>query len=313
MTTIELQSETGLRLVLHRKGASIVGLYAPDRNGVVSNLCLSSHAKNDGTFSGATIAPVAGRICGGVVPILENVFQMPQNDGPNCLHSGPETLGLAMWDVTYHSAGLVRFQKSLADGQCGLPGQRLFTAEYRLCRSSFSLNLSAVSDRDTFVNMTNHAYWNLSGNPDSSAYDHELQIFADQVWYNDEMHLPRTLCSVADTAFDYRCPRKICDALLESSGSDQLRNANGYNNAFVLRGENAVKLYHRASGRILKIKTDAPCLVFYSGGYFSVPGSALAFEPQLVPDAPRLLGRRLPLLHKDRIFQLGITYQFGIL
>lgn len=311
MALIELKSSAGLTLLLCRRGAGIAALYAPDRNGVLSNVCLRPDGeKNAGTFSGAVIAPVAGRVCGGAVPVSGAMYRMPQNDGANCLHSGPGTLGRAVWDVVYRSGNEVRFQKALAHGGCGLPGNRVFTADYRLCGNCFSLELSAVSDRDTFVNMTNHAYWNLSGSWGADAYDHELQIFSDAVWYNDQEHLPQKLCGVQNSAFDYRRPRTIRSALSESAGAQQLRNANGYNNAFVLNGTRAAGLYHPGSGRRMTIETDAPCLVFYSGGYLPVPGSALAFEPQLVPDAPRLLGARLPVLHRGAVFRTVSSYRF---
>ncbi|WP_418668069.1 hypothetical protein [Allofournierella sp.] len=311
MDLIELKSITGLTLVLSRRGAGIAALYAPDRNGALSNVCLRpDEDENTGTFSGATIAPVAGRVSGGAVSISGAAYCMPQNDGANCLHSGPGTLGRAVWDVVYRSGSEVRFQKALAHGGCGLPGNRVFTADYRLCGNCFSLELSAVSDRDTFVNMTNHAYWNLSGNWAADAYDHELQIFSDAVWYNDKDHLPQKLCRVQNSAFDYRLPRTIRSALGESAGADQLRNANGYNNAFALNGRPAVRLCHPGSGRRMIIETDAPCLIFYSGGYLPIAGSALAFEPQLVPDAPRLLGAKLPLLRKGAVFRTVSSYRF---
>lgn len=313
MNLIELKSSAGLRLSLCREGASIAAVYAPDRNGIYSNVSLVPDAgKNSGTFSGATVAPVAGRIRGGTVPISGVVYQMPRNDGCNCLHSGPGTLGQALWDIVYQAADEVRFQAVLEDGDCGLPGKRVFTAAYKLHGMEFTLELTAVSDRDTFVNMTNHAYWNLSGNWQADAYDHILQICADKVWYNDHAHLPEQLCPVSGSAFDFRSPRAIREALQDPVGSGQLQNAKGYNNAFVINGAPAVILSHAKSGRMLTIQTDAPCVVFYSGGYLPIPGSALAFEPQIIPDAPYLLGSKLPILKKGSVFSTFSSYRFSV-
>lgn len=314
MNLIELKCSAGLRLSLCREGASIAAVYAPDRNGMYSNVSLTPDAgKWSGTFSGATVAPVAGRIRGGAVPISGTVYRMPLNDGANCLHSGPGTLGQALWDVVYQTADEVRFQAVLEDGDCGLPGKRIFTAAYKLRGMEFTLELTAVSDQDTFVNMTNHAYWNLSGNWQADAYDHKLQIASDQVWYNDHAHLPERLCPVSGSVFDFRRPRTIREALQDPIGSDQLHNAKGYNNAFVLSGAPAVILSHAKSGRMLTMKTDAPCVIFYSGGYLPVPGSALAFEPQYIPDAPYLLGGKNPILKKGGVFRTVSSYRFDVL
>lgn len=315
---LRLHSGSGITAELNPEGAALTALYTPDRTGVFENIVLSCTAPS--VFAGAIVAPVAGRISGGRVPIHGCMYSMPCNEDANCLHSGPETLGHAIWDIRQTNADSAVLEGHLADGACGLPGNRVLTVTYKLAGDSLSIEFCMKTDADTFINPTSHIYWNLSGDFTRPAYDHILTINAQRVWYNDAQHLPVCLKPVQGTAFDFRSPRTLLQAM--ENGSQDLSNARGYNNAFELVGSSAAVLTNPASGRQLTLETDAPCLVFYSGGFLgtgvtlangssAVPGCALAFEPQFVPDAPRLLGNDLPLLHSGETFRRFIRYRFG--
>ena len=313
-----LHSSSGIMAELSPVGAALTALYTPDRNGVFENIALP--CAEPSVFAGAIVAPVAGRISGGQVPIHGCMYSMPCNEGTNCLHSGAETLGHAVWDICQSNADSVVLRGSLVDGACGLPGNRVLTVTYRLAGDSLSIEFCMKTDADTFINPTSHIYWNLSGDFTRPAYDHVLTINAQRVWYNDVHHLPVCLKPVQDTAFDFRSPHTLSHAM--ESGFQDLSNARGYNNAFELSGSPAAVLTNPISGRQLTLETDAPYLVFYSGGFLgngtalangspAVPGCALAFEPQFVPDAPRLLGNDLPLLHSGETFRRFIRYRFS--
>lgn len=313
---LHLQSR-GIHVTINKIGAALSSVCAPDRNGQFKNIAFFH--SDSSVYAGAIIAPIAGRIRRGEVAIHNQIYQMPCNEGANCLHSGTKTLAHTLWDVTDSDSNHAALQATLLDGDCGLPGNRTFTVSYTLEKNSLCIELCVETHADTFVNPTSHAYWNLSGDFSQTAYDHELTIPANDVWLNDEHHLP-TLCkSVQNTTFDFRTPKTLANAMHENWESLDL--AHGYNNAYVLNGSPAAVLTHAASGRQLTIETDAPCLVFYSGGFLDmsaplpdgtpvIAGSALAFEPQLVPDAPYLLGNDLPLLRAGESFHRLIRYRF---
>ncbi len=315
---LRLHSRSGITAELSAEGAALTALYVPGRTGVFENIVLS--CADPSVFAGAIVAPAAGRISGGRVPIHGRVYSMPCNEGASCLHSGPETLGHAIWKICQASADSAVLEGHLADGACGLPGNRVFTVTYKLGENSLSIEICIKTDADTFINPTSHIYWNLSGDFTRPAYDHTLTVNAQRVWCNDAQHLPICLKPVQGTAFDFRFPRTILQAM--KNNARDLRDARGYNNAFELAGSPAAVLENSFSGRRLVLETDAPYLVFYSGGFLgngvtlangsaAVPGCALAFEPQSVPDAPRLLGSDLPLLHSGETFRRIIRYRFG--
>lgn len=156
---ITLQSKTGLRAAFSRYGAAVTALYVPDRNGRMQNIVYADPE----AFGGQIIAPIAGRIRGGKVPIHGKIWQMPCDSQEIAQHSGPENTARHIWTLAEQNADTVIFSTRLADGICGLPGNRVCTAMYRLRENCLELDIAIKTDQDTFVNPTSHLYWNLAG------------------------------------------------------------------------------------------------------------------------------------------------------
>lgn len=314
-------------------GAAVTFVRTPDRKGNIKNIALSlpdsAYSASD-TYAGATVGPVAGRIKGGVLSIRGKDYRLPKNDGENTLHSGPENLGHSLWKVqeTFcrdHEAGVV-FKQHLNDRKNGFPGERDITVRYSLSDDNIiRIQYSAVTDKETWINPTNHTYWNLSGDFTVPGGFQTLQINADRVFYNDESHLPVSCENVKRTPFDFSFPRSVADAVQSNPTHPQLLNARGYNNAYLLNqgSEPAAVLHDPLSGRRITVMTDYPSLVFYSGGYLDnagytsdgqkiAAGSAYALEAQYLPDAPRLQGDRTPFLKPGEVFQKWIAFRFDI-
>lgn len=314
-------------------GAAVMFVRTPDRKGNIKNIALSlpenAYSASD-TYAGATVGPVAGRIKGGVLSIHGKNYRLPQNDGENTLHSGPENLGHSLWKMqeTFccdREAGVV-FTQHLHDGQNGFPGERDITVRYSLSDdNTIQIQYTAVTDKETWMNPTNHTYWNLSGDFTAPGDFQMLQINADRVFYNDEFHLPVSCESVKGTPFDFSFPRSVADAVQSNPTHPQLFNARGYNNAYLLNPgkEPAAVLHDPLSGRRITVTTDYPSLVFYSGGYLDnagdtadnqkiAAGSAYALEAQYLPDAPRLQGDRTPFLKPGEVFQKRIAFRFDL-
>lgn len=300
-----LHSRNGLRAVFSRRGAALTALYAPDRQGRLQNIVYNA----PNAFAGQIIAPVAGRIRGGDVSIHGAMYKMPCDKDGLCLHSGPDTTAAQLWQLQEYTDHTVQFGTMLPHGACGLPGNRHITARYTLLEDRLYLTIDLESDRDTFVNPTCHIYWNLSADFTRPAAGQQLQIPAEQVWYNDARHLPQDLHPTRGTVFDFSRPR---DWSIFRADDPQLCLARGYNHAFALHPEQELRLYCPANGRGMALRTRSSHLVVYSGGYLPVPGCALALEPQEVPDAPYLLGDACPLLPAGHTFHWQTAYRFFV-
>lgn len=327
-------SNCPVQIGLMAMGAGIVFVHTPDRHGIIKNIALSLEDyrgyEAGGTYAGATIGPAAGRLRGGILPIGDSVYALPKNDGENTLHGGPNNLGHTLWEVrnTFHNdneSGIVFFQH-LHDGQGGFPGERDISVRYALsCDSTLTIQYTAVTDKTTWLNLTNHAYWNLTGDFSKPADSQILQIQADRVYYNDSEHLPVSCEKVSGTPFDFTTPRSVSDAIQSSPDHAQLRNAWGYNNAYLLRGESPAAILHEpVNGRRITLTTDYPSLVFYSGGYLGNCGRtaegqkisascAYALEAQFLPNAPHLQGRSAPYLKPGNKYQKAIAFHFDYL
>ncbi|HEX3040392.1 MAG TPA: aldose epimerase family protein [Caproiciproducens sp.] len=316
-------------------GAAVAFVRTPDRRGNIKNIALSLPDRNaysaSDTYAGATVGPVAGRIKGGILSIHGKEYRLLKNDGENTLHGGPENLGHSLWKVqetfcSENEAGVV-FTQHLHDGQNGFPGERDISVRYSLSDdNTIQIRYTAVTDKETWVNPTNHSYWNLSGDFTGPGDFQVLQINAESVYYNDRFHLPVSCENVKGTPFDFTAPRAVGDAVQSNPSHPQLLNALGYNNAYLLNqgGGPAAVLYDPFSGRRVTVTTDYPSLVFYSGGYLGnagctadsqkiAAGSAYALEAQYLPDAPRLQGGRTPFLKPGEVFQKSIAFRFDLI
>lgn len=305
--------EVSLRLL----GAAVDAVLWPRPDGGACNVALTSTSSED--YAGATLGPVAGRLHGGVLPIGGEVLPLSTNDGDNTLHGGEHNLSQQIWTLTGSGNGgeyaWAEFSCELPHGLDGFPGNRRFTARYTLSADALTVEYTAQTDCPTLVSMSNHTYWNLSGDFSIDCYDHLLELRADGVLYNDTAHLPFAIRPCVGTAFDFFAPLSLRQAMDRSvhlspatldSDAGQLSNACGYNNGFALTSgaPYAARLTDPQSGLRMTLTTDQPYLVVYSGGYLPVPGCALALEAQGQP------GAATPLLRPDQHYRRFIKFAF---
>lgn len=277
----------------------------------------------DPALAGRTIGPCCGRIRDGEIQIGEKRYALTRNEGENHIHGGPGGCTFSHWEGKQLRPDKAVFSLALADGQDGYPGHRRLKAEYSAAGRTLSVRYTAVTDRETYLDMTNHVYWDLSGRFDGSALDQTLEIASWQVVLNNYHHLPLTIAS-ADNAFDFRRPCSIREKLSAYPKEPQMLIGRGYNNAFLLDAglqremSCSARLYSPSSGLSMKLRTNAPCLVFYSGGFFespvppvrSTPGKAVALEAQQVPDSFHLPGATPSILLPGQVFLREIIWEF---
>mgnify|MGYP004478434111 FL=1 len=303
---------SGMEVVLLDAGASLAQVHVADREGAPANVVLPPRSLDDPTFAGAVLAPYAGRIPGGLLRVGEETVQLACNEGSNQLHGGVHTLSHRLWTCEGLGEGSgwqeIAFSAEAADGEDGFPGNRRFTAVYRLYENRrLVLTLTAETDRLTRVNLSHHPYFNLSGDLSRSIGDHLLCIPARAVYLCDTAFLTSGCDETLSAALDFTRERYIGDAREDT----QLALARGLNHCYVLAtgaGQPAATLVHSASGRRLRIYTDAPCLTAYAGGFLSPPNSALALEAQDHPESS--FAPETAPLRPGEVLQRTMVYQF---
>lgn len=343
----DLISASGLTVSILPLGASLQKISITGTDGTELPIALSfwdiQPYEDLVCYAGATLGPNAGRIRDARLPILGTEHLLSRNDNGSQLHGGCHSLSSILWNVDavmcMEDTASVLLSCKQPDGLDGYPGNRRYQVRYTFTEpGELTIEQDAWTDQTTYVNLSNHTYWNLSGDFTQPALHQELLIHADQVCINDENHLPVSLIPVTDTAFDFRKQRSLCSAIQAASDPislKQLQTGRGYNHGFLLKPfashdpkptdtglTPACTLKDPGSQRTVRLLTDAPALVLYSGGYLpdgillmneqhSVPSCAVALEAQDLPDTLHLLPNSCRLTSPDKPFHRII--QFHIL
>lgn len=332
-----LSAPNGITVEICTLGAAITRLLLPDRRGLLHNVVLTLADKagygNNPFYAGAALGPNAGRISNARLSIEGIAYQLTANDGPHNLHGGPGCLSFHNWTLKNlwqdSTESGILLEAILPDKQDGFPGNRSVQASYALTSTGvFHIRYTATTDRTTYLNLSNHSYFNLSGDFTKDVLSEQLQINAEYYVANDRGHLPEAILPTHKTPFDYRHPHTLREQMLAYPADEQLQNANGYNNAFCLNhspGNADAVLYDPKSGRKLELFTDAPCLVLYSGGFLSgapqietlnrraappLSSCALALEAQDFPNAPNSPLFPCTFLSPDKTAERNITFRF---
>jgi len=249
---------------------------------------------------GAIIGRYANRLAGGRIVVAGRVYSLPCNNGPNCLHGGPHGWQYALFDVAEATDESVELTLTSPDGDNGFPGTVRATVRYSLLGGErLRIDYRAESDAPTVINMTNHSYFNLSGNPETTVHDHLLRIDADRYTPIDETSIPLgEHAAVEGTPFDFRQAKPIGRDI--ESDHRQLKIGRGYDHNYVLNhpvlGHDSISLRCPTSGIALDIETTAPGVQLYTGNFLDgVAGkggkrysvrSAVCLETQMYPDSP---------------------------
>lgn len=302
-------------------GGALRSFRAPDRDGKIVDVLLgydnmAAYEAQD-KFMGALIGRFANRIGGAAFQLDGKMYQLAKNDGPNHLHGGPCGFDKQVWTVEDASADSLTLSLVSPDGQENYPGTLTVRVVYTLSETGLSIDYQARSDKDTLCNLTNHAYFNLSGHDSGPVLDQTIQIFAGAYTPTDSGSIPTgELAPVDGTPMDLRQPKAIGADI--DAPFDQLTMAGGYDHNWVLTGADgslrtAAKAYSPESGIELEVLTTLPAVQFYAGNY--LPGSpagkngapydkrwGFCLESQIFPDAP----------HHDRfpsaVLRAGDTY-----
>ena len=274
-----LTNRNGLQATVISYSATVVSLKTPDRKGRSADIVLGYDTVEDyaegKSYFGATIGRYGNRIAGGEFSLHGQVFHLSTNDGPNSLHGGTVGFNKRVWTATDRSqaeAQILELTYKSPDGEEGYPGNLNVTVTYTLPAKSNELRIdySASTDKDTVVNLTNHSYFNLSGDLSQTILNHQLLLHARKFTPVDSTLIPTgELRSVDGTAFDFTKSTAIGARI--NQDDEQLKFGKGYDHNWVLDRSNehslelAAEVFEPTSGRVLKILTTEPGIQFYSG------------------------------------------------
>ena len=318
-------------------GASLHSLNVPDRSGKSANIALG-YAAIDGyvkkpQYFGSTVGRYANRIANGRFDMDGHTYQLSTNEKTNSLHGGERGLDKVLWNIgeIKHDAtsASVSFNYVSPDGEMGYPGKLSITATYTLdANNRLTIDYRATTDKPTIVNLSNHAYWNLSGEGSGSVMDQRLMIAADAYLPVDEKLIPTgEIRNVAGTVFDFRQAKPIGRDIRHGDEA-QLLIGHGYDHNFVVGRSVAstprvvARVEDPASGRVLTLLSAQPGLQFYSGnfldgttigtgGHVYRQGDAFVLEPQLFPDTPNHPAFGSARLDPGKEYRNVIVYEFS--
>ena len=272
-------------------GATLAEVWVRDAAGVDANVVVSLPTAAEfrqrelNPHLGAIAGRYANRIARSRFSIDGTDYLLDANEGANCLHGGPVGFSRRDWTVIERSAESVSLELVSAAGDQGFPGEVRAVTRYVLDGAALHIELSATTDAPTVINLTNHAYWNLSGAGDVQR--HELRIAADSYLPTDDQQIPTgEIRDVRRTPYDFRTIRRI--------GRSQVDHCLILDRALVADRADAVptavaELLDPSSGRRMALSTTEPALQVYTGHKLRpphLPFGGLALEAQRLPDAP---------------------------
>ena len=312
VAAVTLTNRNGVSATIIAYGASLQSVVMPDRTGKRADVALGYAGIGDylakPQYFGGTVGRFANRIARGRFTLDGKTYQTPVNNGVNALHGGTIGFDKLLWQVVDVASGptaSVTLRLVSPDGDQGYPGTLTADAIYSLDEANaLTIEYRATTDRPTIVNITNHAYWNLSGEGSANgAMGTLVTIPADAYTPTDSGAIPTgDVKSVAGTVFDFRKPRAIGERV-RTAGDEQIVFGRGYDHNWVVRRTVTptehlmARAYDPASGRGFELWSTQPGLQFYSGnfldgttsgksGHIYREGDAFVMEPQIFPDTP---------------------------
>lgn len=301
-----LVNANGVEACITNYGGRLVSLMVPDRQGVMTDVVLghdsiADYVNIDGNF-GALIGRYGNRIANGRFAIDGVEHQLPQNDFGHCLHGGPKGFHHSVWDVAAATDSTLTLTLASPDGDAGFPGNVNVTVVYTLTAdNAIDIAYSATTDAPTILNLTNHSYFNLSGDPSRDILGERLWIAAEGYTPIDSTFMTTgEILPVAGTPFDFTTPKPVGADI--NADHPQLRNGRGYDHNMVLAQSRALNepmafIDDDASGIRMEMFTNEPGVQLYVGNFLdgTVKGkrgiayphrSAICLESQHFPDSP---------------------------
>src|SRR5690606_21209183 len=304
-----LKNEKGMEISIITYGGIITSWTAPDKNGDYKDIVLGFNNvqgyENGSPYFGALIGRYGNRIANAKFSLDGTEYKLAANDGQNHLHGGVKGFDKVVWkaaeETTDSTASIVLTYLS-KDMEEGYPGNLETKVTYTLDNNDeLHVLYEATTDKKTVVNLTQHTYFNLSGDFSKSILDTEVSLNADAYLPVDATLIPTgELRPVEGTPFDFRQPKPIAkDIEVEN---EQLKRGGGYDHCWVLNNQNegvrlAATAHDPQTGRLLEVYSDEPGIQLYTGNFLhgTLPSkqggtyghrTGFCLETQHYPDSP---------------------------
>lgn len=327
---VMLKNSTGMQVTFMDIGATWLSCILPlpdEEREVLLGVSSMRDFNKQAAYMGVTVGRYANRIAKGQFVIDGEPFQVETNQAGNTLHGGPEGLDKRRWEIEEQGSDFVQFATVSSDGDQGFPGELSVSVRYQLSDDNkLSISYSAVSDKATPVNLTNHAYFNLLGAESGlECKSHLLEVAALEYLPTNEVGIPLgELASVIGTGFDFRQMKAVEQDFL---ADEQQKAAKGYDHSFFLdpqrdNSDCVARVTLPDESVSLKVYTDKPAMQLYtgnwlggnpnrSGGSYS-DYAGLALETQFLPDSPNHPEWQQPncILKPGQQYSYTTQYQF---
>ncbi len=324
-----MENRTGAYVNLLDWGAHIQSIGMPDRNGNIVDVCLGfddmeGYEKYAATYMGATVGRNANRLKSASFKLNNIVYQLSANEGKNQLHGGVHGFDSHIWECVMQEH-LISFYRNSEHMEEGYPGLMRVTVNFELTNTNeLRITYTAMSEADTLVNLTNHAYFNLAGAGTESIFDQTLQVNGNRVTPVDEELIPTgEIMGVENTPYDLTSPTRLGTAL--DGSHPMMEAANGFDINYILSAEGeqpAAVLYCPENGIRMTCTTDMPCMQVYTANYLAAEGgkgganygthSAVCLETQRYPNAINCPAFPSTVLRAREIFRTKTVYAFDV-
>lgn len=327
-----LKNKAGMEVCATNYGGRIVSVMVPDRNNqwrdvVLGHDSIADYIHIDGNF-GALIGRYGNRINQGRFTLDGVEYQLPQNNYGHCLHGGPKGFHHSVWDATQPNDTTLELTLHSPDGEAGFPGNLDVKVVYTLTSdNALCLQYTATTDKPTIVNLTNHSYFNLSGNAANDVLNDTVQFDADAFTPIDSTFMTwGEIRPVEGTPFDFRAGKTVGQDI--EADDEQLKNGLGYDHNMVLNtggdlSKVACRISDPTSGIVLRVYTTEPGIQFYTGNFLDgkVKGKggiayprrgAICVETQHYPDSPNQPNYPSVVLRPGETYSSTCIYKFSV-
>lgn len=327
-----LQNKNGVKAMITNYGGRLVSLLVPDKNQQLTDVVAGFsdvHAYQQSTepYFGATIGRFGNRIAKGKFSLDGKSYKLFTNNGSNTLHGGKKGFQDVVWDAKKINEQTLELSYLAKDMEEGFPGNLKVKVVYTLeDNNALKITYDATTDKNTVINLTNHAFFNLNGAGNGTILNHLIKINASSYTPVDSTLIPTgKIVPVSGTPFDFTTPKTIGEAI--ETDDEQLKFGKGYDHNFVIdkhaADEPVAIVNGDKSGVVMEVYTDQPGLQFYSGNFMQGKNkmkgnqtddfrTAFALETQHFPDSPNQPSFPSTVLKPGATYHTETIYKFSV-
>ena len=328
-----LKNAAGMEVCITNFGGRLVSIMVPDKDGKMTDVILGfdnvSDYQNISNDFGASIGRYANRINQGKITIDGVEYQLPQNNYGHCLHGGPDGWQYKVYEAKQLNDNQLELVLNSLDGDSNFPGNVVAKVIYTLTEdNAVDIKYEATTDKKTVINMTNHAYFNLNGDPSVNSMNQILYIASDSITPVDSTFMTTgEMMAVAGTPFDFNTPKAI-EQDVTNFDNEQIKFGKGFDHNWVLNTKGdinklAAKLTSPITGITLEVYTNEPGVQVYTGNFLdgTVTGkkgvvypqrASVCLETQHYPDTPNKAHWPSAILEPGQTYKSQCIYKFGV-